>query len=213
MLRSIAASDQAGAPTPLAEREPLVSVIMIFLDAERFIEEAITSVFAQTWPHWELLLVDDGPRDRGTAVVGSHAARDPERVRYLEHPHHAHRGTGASRNPGVAAAGDDRGDGGRLHLLAIGADHPAAEGDRWPHRNEFARVAAVQEVGPRRAQPAFPPAARSDRTPSRVRAELNSRRSMFQPCDGRVAHPRRLAVLRRTDEPRPGRATARRWKP
>ena len=39
---------------------PLVSVIIIFLDAERFIEEAIASVIAQTYDAWELLLVDDG---------------------------------------------------------------------------------------------------------------------------------------------------------
>jgi hypothetical protein len=34
--------------------KPLVSVITIFLDAERFIEEAIESVFAQTYGDWEL---------------------------------------------------------------------------------------------------------------------------------------------------------------
>jgi glycosyltransferase involved in cell wall biosynthesis len=38
---------------------PLVSVIMIFFNEETFIEEAIASVLAQTYEHWELLLVDD----------------------------------------------------------------------------------------------------------------------------------------------------------
>ena len=84
--------------------EPLVSVIMIFLDAERFIEEAIASVFAQTWPNWELLLIDDGSRDGSTAIAHRHAASHPDRVRYLEHPSHAHRGTGPSRNLGTAAS-------------------------------------------------------------------------------------------------------------
>ena len=42
---------------------PLVSVIMVFLDAERFIEEAIESVLTQTCTNWELLLVDDGSKD------------------------------------------------------------------------------------------------------------------------------------------------------
>jgi glycosyltransferase involved in cell wall biosynthesis len=83
---------------------PLVSVIMIFLDAERFIEEAIESVFAQTWPHWELLLVDDGSSDRSTAIAKGYAGRHPERVRYLEHPGHANRGMSASRNLGLAHA-------------------------------------------------------------------------------------------------------------
>lgn len=81
-----------------------VSVVMIFLDAERFIEEAIASVFAQTYPHWELLLVDDGSHDGSTAIARRCAAGHPERVRYLEHPGHVNRGTGPSRNLGLAAA-------------------------------------------------------------------------------------------------------------
>ena len=88
----------------LAPAGPLVSVITIFLDAERFIEEAIESVFAQTYDRWELLLVDDGSTDRSTAIASAWAARHPERVRYLEHPHHANRGMSASRNLGLAHA-------------------------------------------------------------------------------------------------------------
>ena len=37
-------------------RQPLVSVITIFLNAQKFIEEAIQSVFSQTYENWELLL-------------------------------------------------------------------------------------------------------------------------------------------------------------
>jgi glycosyltransferase involved in cell wall biosynthesis len=46
--------------------QPLVSVIIIFLDAARFIEEAIESVLAQTYRNWELLLVHDGSTDDST---------------------------------------------------------------------------------------------------------------------------------------------------
>jgi glycosyltransferase involved in cell wall biosynthesis len=84
-----------------------VSVIMIFFDAERFIEEAIASVFAQTYPHWELMLVDDGSRDGSTAIARRYAASHPGRVRYLEHPGHANRGRSATRNLGLAAARGD----------------------------------------------------------------------------------------------------------
>lgn len=83
---------------------PLVSVIMIFLDAQRFIAEAIESVLAQSYHRWELLLVDDGSRDGSTAVARRYAARHPQRIRYLEHPGHRNRGMAASRNLGMAEA-------------------------------------------------------------------------------------------------------------
>jgi glycosyltransferase involved in cell wall biosynthesis len=82
----------------------MVSVITIFLNAERFLEEAVESVFAQTFPHWELLLVDDGSTDSSTEYARRYAADHPGRVRYLEHPRHENRGTSASRNLGIAHA-------------------------------------------------------------------------------------------------------------
>src|SRR3546814_649945 len=85
----------------------LVSIVMPFLDAERFIGEAIASVFAQTHPHWELILVDDGSTDGGTAIARDLAARHPGKLRYLDHPGHRNRGTSASRNLGIAHARGD----------------------------------------------------------------------------------------------------------
>ena len=83
---------------------PLVSVVAIFLDAERFLDESIRGVLAQTYRHWELLLVDDGSSDGSSALARGYAARDPERVRYLEHPGHRNRGMSASRNLGLQHA-------------------------------------------------------------------------------------------------------------
>lgn len=81
-----------------------MSVIIIFWNAERFIPEAIESVFAQTYRAWELLLVDDGSSDGSTAIARSYAERDPQHVRYLAHPGHANRGMSASRNLGIRNA-------------------------------------------------------------------------------------------------------------
>jgi glycosyltransferase involved in cell wall biosynthesis len=39
------------------------------LNEEKFIEEAIASVFTQTYNHWELLLIDDGPTDKSTEIA------------------------------------------------------------------------------------------------------------------------------------------------
>ncbi|MDK3256755.1 glycosyltransferase family 2 protein [Blastococcus capsensis] len=86
---------------------PVVSVVTIFLDAERFLDEAVESVFAQTYPHWELLLVDDGSSDGSTAIARKWARRHADRVRYLAHPGGANRGMSAARNLGVAHARGD----------------------------------------------------------------------------------------------------------
>lgn len=85
-------------------RRPEISVIIIFLNAQEFIEEAIDSVFAQTEQDWELLLVDDGSSDGSSAIAQRRATEAPDRVRYLQHLGHANRGMSASRNLGVREA-------------------------------------------------------------------------------------------------------------
>ena len=82
----------------------LVSVVLNFLNAERFIDEAIASVYAQSYPAWELLLIDDGSTDRSTAIATGYARSDPDRVRYLEFPGHENRGASAARNLGMREA-------------------------------------------------------------------------------------------------------------
>ncbi len=83
---------------------PQVSVVTVFLDAERFLEEAVESVLEQTFDAWELILVDDGSTDNSTALARQYARRHPERIRYVEHPGHVRLGTSASRNLGIAHA-------------------------------------------------------------------------------------------------------------
>jgi glycosyltransferase involved in cell wall biosynthesis len=84
--------------------KPLVSGIVIFLNEERFIREAIESVFAQTYGNWELLLVDDGSTDGSTQIALQCAKQYPTKVRYLEHPGHQNRGMSVSRNLGISHA-------------------------------------------------------------------------------------------------------------
>lgn len=80
---------------------PLVSVVLTFLDEERFLEEAVQSVYDQTLADWELILVDDGSTDRSTLIARELAAGDAS-IRYVEHVGHQNRGISASRNLGVA---------------------------------------------------------------------------------------------------------------
>jgi glycosyltransferase involved in cell wall biosynthesis len=70
-------TDRAGSSLErLSTRESLVSVVMPVFNAERFLAEAIESVRAQSYPHWELVLVDDGSSDGSCRIAQEFAARD-----------------------------------------------------------------------------------------------------------------------------------------
>lgn len=90
--------------TKFMENKRLVSIIIIFFNAEKFFEEAIESILAQTYDNWELLLADDGSTDRSTAIAQKYAQQYPEKVRYLEHEGHQNRGMSATRNLGIRHA-------------------------------------------------------------------------------------------------------------
>ena len=83
---------------------PTVTAIVIFWNAETFLQAAIDSVFAQSFGDWELLLVDDGSDDGSTEIARRCAALNPERVRYLQHEDHRNHGMSATRNLGLAHA-------------------------------------------------------------------------------------------------------------
>ena len=89
----------------MMDAPPLVSVVIPFHDPPpKFLEEAIESVLAQSYPNWELLLVDDGSGPEGGAVARSYADRHPGRVRRLEHDGHRNLGPHASRDLALAHA-------------------------------------------------------------------------------------------------------------
>ncbi len=67
---------------------PLISLVMPTFNTDpRYLGEAIASVRSQSYPHWELCVVDDGSTKRGTRRALSRAgARDPRiRVQTLNH--------------------------------------------------------------------------------------------------------------------------------
>lgn len=83
---------------------PTVSVIVIFLNPQPFFEEAIESIFRQTFADWELLLIDDGSSDGSTELARGYAAAHPGRIRFFEHPGRANLGMSAARNLGLRHA-------------------------------------------------------------------------------------------------------------
>src|SRR5262249_14348024 len=80
---------------------PLVSAVMVVLDGERFIEEAIRSILDQTYPALELVVVDDGSTDSSAEIVDRLATEATVEVRLVRHPGGARHGMSASRNLGV----------------------------------------------------------------------------------------------------------------
>ena len=66
----------------MTPREPVVSVVLPAYNAEAFIEDAIESLFPQTFEDWELLCVDDASSDN-TAKLIAEAAKHDDRVRLV----------------------------------------------------------------------------------------------------------------------------------
>lgn len=60
--------------------KPLVSIITPVYNGERFLEECIQSVLAQTYPNFEYVIVNNCSGDRSLEIARGYAARDP-RVR------------------------------------------------------------------------------------------------------------------------------------
>lgn len=58
------------------ESQPLVSVIMPCYNMASYVSDSIKSVIAQTYPHWELLIVDDASSDETVNIIKSYAQAD-----------------------------------------------------------------------------------------------------------------------------------------
>ena len=89
----------------LARMETLVSIVMPTLNAQAWVVDTIDSVLAQTYPHIELIVVDDGSTDDTVDVVRRKLAADFKgdwRVIGLAE----NRGPSVARNVGLAAARD-----------------------------------------------------------------------------------------------------------
>jgi len=86
----------------IGHQTPLVSVIIAFLNVERFIAETIESVINQEYKNWELILVDDGSTDESTRIAKEYANLYAGKIFDAEHQRHINRGHSASRNYGIS---------------------------------------------------------------------------------------------------------------
>ena len=81
---------------------PLITVVIPAYNQANYLAAAIQSVLAQSYPNWELLVVNDASPDATNQIVGQFS--DP-RVRLLIHEQN--RGLPAARNTGMRAAQGD----------------------------------------------------------------------------------------------------------
>ena len=79
---------------------PAVSIVMPVRDGERFLQEAIDSILAQSFADFELIAIDDGSRDSTPAILAEAARRDPRIVIVSK----GQIGFAAALNLGVAAS-------------------------------------------------------------------------------------------------------------
>ena len=80
---------------------PLVSIIMPAYNCEKYITEAIASVVNQTYPNWELIVIDDGSQDNTINIVEGLALKD-KRINLCQNEHNI--GVSKTRNKGISIA-------------------------------------------------------------------------------------------------------------
>lgn len=136
-----------------------VSIVLPTMNRAHRLVRAIDSCLEQTYPHWELIIVDGQSHDDTPQIVARYAAKDP-RIRFISHPPEQGRLPGAL-NVGFALASGDyhtwlQDDNYfKPHALAT----MAAYLDAHPHVGlVYSAYEAIDEAsGTRRLQPVLPP--------------------------------------------------------
>jgi len=71
--------------------EEKITIITASYNYARYIEEAINSVFAQTYDNWELIIVDDGSTDNSVEIIKKYCQKD-DRIKLFQHENGQNRG-------------------------------------------------------------------------------------------------------------------------
>lgn len=80
--------------------DTLISVIVPVYNAEDHLERTIASILNQTYPHLELILIDDGSTDRSFQICQQYKKTD-HRIRVTQQPNS---GVSVARNAGIEAS-------------------------------------------------------------------------------------------------------------
>lgn len=82
---------------PMENNNPLISVIVPVYNVEKYLPRCIDSILAQTFTGFELLLIDDGSKDKSGEICDEYARKDP-RIRVF---HKENGGVSSARNVGL----------------------------------------------------------------------------------------------------------------
>lgn len=83
--------------------EELISIIVPVYNVEKYIRETLSCVEAQTYPHWELLLVEDCSTDGTVEKITDYlAGKKDDRIRLIRQP--SNQGAARARNRGLQEA-------------------------------------------------------------------------------------------------------------
>ena len=81
-------------------QEIFVSIIVPVYDIEEYLVECIESILAQTWKHFEIILVDDGSTDSSGKMCDEYA----EKYNCIFVIHKKNGGLSSARNAGIDVA-------------------------------------------------------------------------------------------------------------
>lgn len=79
---------------------PLISVVIPIYNVERYLDRCINSMVNQSYQNIEIILVDDGSKDRCFEICDSWKSKD-DRIRVI---HKCNEGLGMARNTGIKNA-------------------------------------------------------------------------------------------------------------
>ena len=85
------------------DNKPLISLVVPVYNVEKYVKKCVESIMHQTYPHIEIILVDDGSTDASGHILDE-LAKEDERVRVV---HQKNAGVSSARNQGLEIAGGE----------------------------------------------------------------------------------------------------------
>lgn len=80
------------------EKEPIISVIIPFYNDKKYIEQSINCILNQTFPYYEILIIDDGSKDEESLKKLEEVSKIDKRIRVF---HKSNEGLAATRDYGA----------------------------------------------------------------------------------------------------------------